>query len=146
MSAGGWEKTFHEMQFAPEVCHQLADAVEQTAAKVFQKMLFGVRDHADSDVMRECLDALGQVWKRSDPMKGAEIFSIFCRYFGISGAGGGCRYHCIAQDVCTAAFWNQGYGGGTGYPCRISGTAGAVWAGVCLPAAEKIYTGYDNWL
>ena len=36
-------KTFHEMQFAPEVCHQLADAVEQTAAKVFQKMLFGVR-------------------------------------------------------------------------------------------------------
>lgn len=26
-------KTFHEMQFAPEVCHQLADAVEQTAAK-----------------------------------------------------------------------------------------------------------------
>ena len=52
----------------------------------------------------------------------------------------------IAQDVCTAAFWNQGYGGGTGYPCRISGTAGAVWAGVCLPAAEKIYTGYDNWL
>ena len=57
-------KTFHEMQFAPEVCHQLADAVEQTAAKVFQKMLFGVRDHADSDVMRECLDALGQVWKK----------------------------------------------------------------------------------
>ena len=45
-------------------CHQLADAVEQTAAKVFQKMLFGVRDHADSDVMRECLDALGQVWKK----------------------------------------------------------------------------------
>ena len=36
----------------------------QTAAKVFQKMLFGVRDHADSDVMRECLDALGQVWKK----------------------------------------------------------------------------------
>ena len=59
---------------------------------------------------------------------------------------GGRRYHCIAQDVCTAAFWNQGYGGGTGYPCRISGTAGAVWAGVCLPAAEKIHTGYDNWL
>ena len=57
-------KTFHEMQFAPEVCHQLADAVEQTSAKVFQKMLFGVRDHADSDVMRECLDALGQVWKK----------------------------------------------------------------------------------
>lgn len=57
-------KTFHEMQFAPEVCHQLADAVEQIAAKVFQKMLFGVRDHADSDVMRECLDALGQVWKK----------------------------------------------------------------------------------
>lgn len=29
---------------------------------------------------------------------------------------------------------------------EFSGTAGAVWAGVCLPAAEKIYTGYDNWL
>ena len=57
-------KTFHEMNLSPEACHQLADAVEQTAAKVFQKMLFGVRDHADTDVMRECLDALEQVWEK----------------------------------------------------------------------------------
>ncbi len=57
-------RTFHKMNFSPEVCHQLADAVEQTAAKVFQKMLFGVRDHADTDVMRECLDALEQVWEK----------------------------------------------------------------------------------
>ena len=57
-------KTFHEMELSPEACRQLADAVEQTAAKVFQKMLFGLRDHADSDVMRECLDALEQVWKK----------------------------------------------------------------------------------
>ena len=52
------------MNLSPETCHQLADAVEQTAAKVFQKMLFGVRDHADTDVMRECLDALEQVWEK----------------------------------------------------------------------------------
>ena len=57
-------KTFHEMELSPEACRQLADAVEQTAAKVFQKMLFGVRDHADTDVMRECLDALEQVWEK----------------------------------------------------------------------------------
>lgn len=57
-------KTFHEMQLSPEACQKLADAVEQTAAKVFQKMLFGLRDHADSTVMRECLDALEQVWKK----------------------------------------------------------------------------------
>ena len=57
-------KTFHEMNLSPEACHQLADAVEQTAAKVFQKMLFGVRDHADTDVMRECLDALEQGWEK----------------------------------------------------------------------------------
>jgi len=37
--------------------------VEQTSQKVFQKMLFGLRDHADTDVMRECLAALEKVWK-----------------------------------------------------------------------------------
>ncbi|MFR5703023.1 MAG: bifunctional precorrin-2 dehydrogenase/sirohydrochlorin ferrochelatase [Eubacterium ramulus] len=53
----------------------------------------------------------------------------------------------LRRTSALSAFWNQGYGGGTGYPCRISGTAGAVWAGVCLPAAEKftpgMTTGYD---
>ena len=72
MSAGGWEKPFMRCSLHRKSVDQLADAVEQTAAKVFQKMLFGVRDHADSDVMRECLDALGTGvekgvirWKRS---------------------------------------------------------------------------------
>ena len=45
-------------------------------------MLFGVRDHADSDVMRECLDALGQVWKKGViRWKRSRDISIFCKIF-----------------------------------------------------------------
>ena len=56
-------RTFQQMKLDASQCRQLADAVEQTSQKVFQKMLFGLRDHADTDVMRECLAALEKVWK-----------------------------------------------------------------------------------
>ena len=56
-------RTFQQMKLEASQCRQLADAVEQTSQKVFQKILFGLRDHADTDVMRECLEALEKVWK-----------------------------------------------------------------------------------
>ena len=50
-------RTFQQMNLKPEERKTLESSMEQVSAKVFNKLLFELRDNVDTDMLRECLEA-----------------------------------------------------------------------------------------
>ena len=69
-------RTFQQMKLDASQCRQLADTVEQTSQK-YSEDVVGLRDHADTDVMRECLAALEKYGRGVKGVEKGWITDIF---------------------------------------------------------------------
>jgi glutamyl-tRNA reductase len=55
-------KTFHDMELSDPERQNLESSMEQVAAKVFNKLLFELRDNVSTDMLRECLEAFANAY------------------------------------------------------------------------------------
>ena len=55
-------KTFGQMELPPKERQNLENSIEAVSAKVFNKLLFELRDDVSTDMLRECLEAFANAY------------------------------------------------------------------------------------